>query len=241
MSDTPQIASCSCGVGIRLPENAKQRILRCPKCKRGLPLSADSTLIPLTIWTESETRTICPICQAPIESGEEVVTCPDCKRVHHAECWAEVGGCGMYGCRQAFPAQKVEDPEAMINSQNAVWATEQATCPVCRKTISQSARACTFCKTSVHYRNGRLVASFRGSPQDNADQNLRSMTIAIFVLSFFGFLAPVLIAAAAILLWRKRRKLARMGPIYPILPLLSIGISSLFCLIMFVFWLSGSF
>lgn len=239
MSDTSQIVSCPCGVGIRLPENAKQRILRCPKCKRGLPLSADSTLIPSTVWTESETRTICPICQAPVEPGEEVVTCIDCKRIHHTECWSEVGGCGMYGCRQAFPAQKTTDPSAMANSQNAVWAAEQAACPVCRETISKGARACSFCKTPVHHQHGRMIARFHGSPQDRSEQSLRTTAVALLVVSFIGFLAPVILVIASIVFWRKRQNLARMGQIYPVLVLLAIGISSIYCMIMLSFSLFG--
>ena len=239
MSEASNIVPCPCGVSIRLPENAKQRILRCPKCKRGLPLSADSMLIPSTIWGESEPRTICPICQAPIEAGEEVVTCPDCKRTHHTECWAEVGGCGMYGCRQAFPAEKTADPTAMVNSQNAVWENERATCPVCRETISRNARACSFCKTPVVFRNGQMLPNYHGSPQNQAEQTLRTTAIALFIASFIACFAPIIVITAGIVLWRKQRELLSAGQIYSVLTMLSMAISSIYCVIGLCFWLFG--
>lgn len=236
MSDASNIVSCPCGINIRLPENAKQRILRCPKCKRGLPLRADSTLLTSTVWAGSAIRTICPICQVPIDAGEEVVTCPDCKRTHHTECWAEVGGCGMYGCRQAFPTDKTADPNAMAQSQNAVWENERTPCPVCREVISQAATACPFCKTPLRYHAGRMIPNLSGKSQD---QSLRTTTIVLFVASFVGCFAPLIAIVSGILFWRKRKQLARTGQIYLIMTLLSLGISSLFCVIMLGFLLFG--
>ena len=236
MSETSHIVCCPCGVSVRLPENAKRQILRCPQCKRGLPLSADSTLIPSSVWEESEKQVTCPICQSPIEAGEEVVTCPDCKRVHHTECWAEVGGCGMYGCRQAFPAEKTADPSTLAATQNSVWEDQKATCPVCREIISRAVSACPMCKTPLHFNNGRMVASFHGSGDE---KKFRQTTVTLFVMSFIPCLAPLTLLITGIRCRAKRKQLAQAGQIYQTITYLGIGISSLFCVLMFVFLLFG--
>jgi hypothetical protein len=41
----------------------------------------------------------CPFCHAP--PGADVVTCEGCRAVLHAECWAQHGGCSVYGCASA--------------------------------------------------------------------------------------------------------------------------------------------
>lgn len=38
----------------------------------------------------------CPFCHAP--PGADVVTCEGCRAVLHTECWAQHGGCSVYGC-----------------------------------------------------------------------------------------------------------------------------------------------
>lgn len=35
----------------------------------------------------------CPICNRPLDNGEEVVVCPDCGAPYHRSCIAETGGC----------------------------------------------------------------------------------------------------------------------------------------------------
>jgi hypothetical protein len=40
----------------------------------------------------------CPYCRFPLKEGAEVVRCPVCGAVHHAECWEENGGCAVVGC-----------------------------------------------------------------------------------------------------------------------------------------------
>jgi hypothetical protein len=48
--------------------------------------------------TESQIGKICPYCQTAIQASEKVFECPDCGMPHHAECWAENGGCTTFGC-----------------------------------------------------------------------------------------------------------------------------------------------
>jgi TM2 domain/Prokaryotic RING finger family 1 len=57
-------------------------------------------------------RAICPYCRGPIEAeaGNEQV-CAGCGTPHHADCYAENGGCTVFGC-SAAPA---EEPKVRLS------------------------------------------------------------------------------------------------------------------------------
>jgi hypothetical protein len=40
----------------------------------------------------------CPYCRFPLKEGVPVDACDGCGSVHHAECWADGGGCAVFGC-----------------------------------------------------------------------------------------------------------------------------------------------
>ena len=40
----------------------------------------------------------CPFCRSAVDYSDETVSCPECKIIHHKECWEENSGCARYGC-----------------------------------------------------------------------------------------------------------------------------------------------
>lgn len=66
---------------------------------------------------------ICPYCRAPIEadSGNELV-CAGCGTPHHVDCYAENGGCTVFGC-SAAPA---EEPKLRLSGSDLVNPTPAA-------------------------------------------------------------------------------------------------------------------
>jgi len=58
----------------------------------------------------------CPYCRTPFEADDEIVTCPACGTEHHADCFAENGGCTVFGCSQA----PVEEPKISVTTQDIV-------------------------------------------------------------------------------------------------------------------------
>jgi|SRR5215831_18461593 len=49
---------------------------------------------------------LCPYCRAPIVSEENnEVLCPGCSTPHHRDCFAENGGCTVFGCSAAPPEE----------------------------------------------------------------------------------------------------------------------------------------
>jgi TM2 domain-containing membrane protein YozV len=63
---------------------------------------------------------VCPYCRTGVEEGEGV-SCEGCGTPHHAECYAENGGCTLFGCKFAPP----DDPKVQVTvgdvSQAAVF------------------------------------------------------------------------------------------------------------------------
>lgn len=56
--------------------------------------------------------TVCPYCRTGIEHGEPVSYCNSCGTPHHEACYAENGGCTVFGCRLAPP----EEPKIQVLS-----------------------------------------------------------------------------------------------------------------------------
>ena len=48
------------------------------------------------------TSSVCPYCRCPVEEQErEAIVCPGCGTPHHSDCYAENGGCTVFGCSAA--------------------------------------------------------------------------------------------------------------------------------------------
>lgn len=52
----------------------------------------------------------CNGCGVAFKSGDEVVECPRCHRLHHADCWKAKGGCATTGCPQIAQVVVGEKP-----------------------------------------------------------------------------------------------------------------------------------
>jgi TM2 domain-containing membrane protein YozV len=60
------------------------------------------------------TGVVCPYCRTNIGAEDEPMICEGCGTVHHANCYAENGGCTIFGCSKApgdEPKVSVSTPE----------------------------------------------------------------------------------------------------------------------------------
>jgi len=58
--------------------------------------------------------TACPYCRAGFEAEDEVKLCEACATPHHADCYAENGGCTVFGCKNA----PVDEPKISVTSSD---------------------------------------------------------------------------------------------------------------------------
>lgn len=72
---------------------------------------------------------VCPYCRTEIESAasaEDVTICEGCNTPHHKECFAENGGCTLFGCKFAPP----DEPKVQLNHHEISAAFVSAYSPV---------------------------------------------------------------------------------------------------------------
>jgi TM2 domain-containing membrane protein YozV len=63
------------------------------------------------------TALVCPYCRTNIDAGDEPQICGGCGVAHHADCYAENGGCTIFGCSKApgdEPKVSVSTPELVV-------------------------------------------------------------------------------------------------------------------------------
>lgn len=66
----------------------------------------------MTAAKDANGRT-CPYCRSTIEERERVTECPACNATHHADCWAENGGCAVPLC-EGGPKEGATPAEATV-------------------------------------------------------------------------------------------------------------------------------
>ncbi|NOY30235.1 MAG: hypothetical protein GXP28_08665 [Planctomycetes bacterium] len=186
--------------------------------------------IPLGAGQEA----ICSICQTNIRPDENCVTCPSCDQIHHQECWSEVGGCGTYGCKEA---SAVDNSEATSSTPLTAWGDTKK-CPACGEEIKSIALRCRYCKTEFSSVDPMSVIDLRSQAHasDKTDQ-LKNWVIGLFVLSLLGCLAPITLIVSMTYLLPKQETLKRCGPLFVIMGWTSIVLSTLYTVLLLLFFL----
>jgi hypothetical protein len=229
------IITCQCGAKIRVPEGQAAKGFRCPKCKAEILVSATAGILVSTVATGDKAGGTCPICQTAIGPAEAVVTCPECRQVHHKDCWTEVGGCSTYGCAKAPEATK-EGPSSPVPL--AAWGDTKR-CPACGETIKAIALRCRFCGEDFETVDPLTVRDLSRQVNQQVKRGaLQNGVIALFAVSLLlGCLAPITLMVALGVVLPNRKALARSGPFYVLLGYSAIGLSALYSILLLLFFL----
>jgi hypothetical protein len=231
-----QIIDCTCGAKVRMPAGATGRALRCPKCKTALAVAANSLPLRATP-VDHGNKTVCPICQTEMAEGESCVTCPGCQQSHHQECWAEIGGCGTYGCRHA-PA--IDKSHESARTPLSAWGDTKK-CPACGEMIKSIALRCRYCGTDFGSVDPLTAADLRQHViVSSKNEQLKKVVVGNFALSLIGCLAPLTLIFGLCYLVPRRRQLGKCGPLFVIMGWTSVIVSGFFSLLMLIFGLTSN-
>ena len=216
-----------------MPEQAASRSFRCPNCKIGIALATDASVLAASEQRAPDTGAMCPICQSRISAGESWVTCPKCDQVHHRECWAEIGGCGTYGCEQAPALEKGPATQPPLTA----WG-DTKTCPVCKEKIKSIALRCRYCGTDFHTVDPLSLQDVRSKIyKGEAAKGLQTIVIVLFILSLVGCLAPLILVVAPCIFLPKYKEIAKQGPLLLVMAYSTMIVSLIYSGLMIVMWL----
>jgi hypothetical protein len=233
----PAVIDCACGAKVQLPEASAGRAFRCPQCKNGIALTADGQPLAARPWNLGDGQASCPICQSPLAGQEAVVNCPQCDQVHHLECWAEIGGCGTYGCKQAPALEK----GAAASTPLSAWGDTKK-CPVCAETIKSIAVKCRYCQTEFGTADPLTLRDMHR--RDQRKQTQKGLITTVCVL--FGLtivlicVPPLMVIVNCAMLLPKRKEIAKAGPVYLVLAYSAIAISVIYSILIVLFLIGGA-
>src|SRR5262245_34189898 len=173
----------------------------------------------------------CSTCHTRIDAAEAVHVCEECRQEYHRSCWDDLGGCATYGCKLA-PAAEKPPPPVLVGTG---WG-DSKTCPACAQTIAASLLVCR-CGAHFPWADPMTPAAYDRWRREQASlRTHKRVIVGLFLLSMFGFVAPLTGALAGTYAWFKRRALVGANGTYLALAAGSAALGATYAAIMLLLW-----
>lgn len=142
-----------------------------------------------------------------IEAADASTACEGCQSPYHAECWAENGGCAVYGCTHVPKTDGLKPLEI----PPAYWGREDKDCPQCGKSIMALAVRCRHCGCEVVARPEEKQSFQRRSERRARAPMLRRAAILFVILALLPILSLITLIAGTLYYRGNRDEIRRLS------------------------------
>jgi len=183
----------------------------------------------------------CSICMSSIDEGEAASECSGCRARYHAECWAENGGCAVYGCSEVPKTEGLKP----IEIPPAYWGREDKPCPRCGSTIMALAVRCRHCGAEVVDRPEERVTYERRVGRKERAPVLRRSAKVFVVMSILPLLSLITLIGGTMYYRRNRAEIAKLSGgtdgLFRIAIVTAAGQCAIFAIGLVIWSLKGAF
>jgi hypothetical protein len=240
----------NCGKRYALDPQFVGRLVKCKQCQEGFTVkAADEAAVhagaaghgvrggTAAAGGGTAAAVLCPVCQSAVNSGEPTTACPQCHSPHHQDCWDYNKGCGLYGCKEAPPTEKLQE----IEIPASFWGQTEKQCPKCQKTIQAAALRCRFCGTEFKTTRPSEGAEFRR--EEAIKQSLpmhRTIGIIVLIAAIIPCTAPFAAIGGGIWYLVSRKAIARLPMLQATVARIGVGLAVIVTALLVVILLAYS-
>jgi hypothetical protein len=201
MSDAPQppklLTRCArCREPLAVAPERVGRRARCPRCGEIFEIRPAGGEPPVPGPAAATAgQVLCAVCQSPVAASEQSTACPQCRTLHHRDCWEYNRGCGMYGCPESPPTERLDSLEIPAS----YWGKEEKNCPMCNQVILAAAVRCRHCGATFASARPEDAVEFRSrTAVESSLPRARRATVWLLIFSVLPCAAPLAALVGAV-------------------------------------------
>lgn len=179
----------------------------------------------------------CAICMTAVTADDELTTCSACAAPYHADCWAENGGCAVYGCVNVPKTEGLKPLEI----PPAYWGRDDKDCPRCGKSILAMAVRCRHCGASIEARPEAQTSYQSRMTRKARAPKLRRTALAMLIASILPLVSLISVTFGWIYYSRNREEIRKLSGGYDGLYRIAIAVGlaqlAIFAVGITAFWI----